>query len=373
MHGPKKAANLPSSAKICFKCKKKFSSEEDLTMHMEKMHKTSNQQLVCPICNYTSSSETEISQHVKEKHSFKCKECNREFPSSDELISHDYEEHRTNNVDSSTPPTTTCSKCGHLFSSKNELDIHSAAVHGRSNKPYDCPICTYTSTTEADVNNHVEETHVFRCKDCQSECSSQEELIRHISEMHETDPERIHICNRCSHEFAREDDLKQHMSLVHELSSSQTPHSCDKCGERLECESDMERHIQEDHITKAKVKNTLLIGDSNSKFQNPRLIEKALGGIGLFTPGVMHPRTGRAYCSTREWPNGRYPENNLMDKVMEQLSLREHSFLMFGAPLTDISNIGEIQSTEEKYKLAVESSENCIKVAERALKEFPKL
>ena len=62
-----------------------------------------------------------------------------------------------------------------------------------------------------------------------------------------------------------------------------------------------------------------------------------------------------------------------MDKAVEQLSLREHSFLIFGAPLNDISNIGEIQSTEEQYKLAIKSSENCIRVAERALREFPLL
>ena len=152
-----------------------------------------------------------------------------------------------------------------------------------------------------------------------------------------------------------------------------TTYNCDKCEDQFTLENDLESHIRESHITKAKIKNTLLLGDSNSKFQNQRLIEKALGGIGLFTPGVTHPRTGRAYCSTRDWPNARYPENNIMDKAVEQLSLREHSFLIFGAPLNDISNIGEIQSTEEQYKQAIKSSENCIRVAERALKEFPML
>ena len=62
-----------------------------------------------------------------------------------------------------------------------------------------------------------------------------------------------------------------------------------------------------------------------------------------------------------------------MDKAIEQLGLRDHSYLIFGAPGNDISNIGEIQSQEEQYKLAIRSSENCIMIAERALKEFPNL
>ena len=62
-----------------------------------------------------------------------------------------------------------------------------------------------------------------------------------------------------------------------------------------------------------------------------------------------------------------------MDKAIEQLSLREHSYLIFGAPVNDISNIGELESDTEKYRMAVKSSENCINIAERMLKHFPKL
>ena len=340
---------------------------------MDTEHRPSNKQFECPICNYTSSSETDIGQHIEEKHAFKCKECDNEFLTSAELISHDYEQHRTNNVDSSTLPTTICRKCGHRFSSKSELNTHTTSVHGTSSNKYDCPICNFRSPSEAEVNKHIEENHIFKCKDCPVECSSQEELLTHRSETHEAEVVSIHTCNNCSHEFDNEKDLKQHMSVVHEHKSPQMPLSCDKCGEQFSLENDLESHVQETHVSNSKYKNTLLLGDSNSKYQNPRLIEKALGGKGLFTPGVMYPRTGRAYCSTRDWPNSRYPENNLRDKALEQLSLRDHSFLIFGAPLNDISNIGEIDSQKEKYRLAVQSSENCIKIAEEVLKSFSKL
>ena len=135
----------------------------------------------------------------------------------------------------------------------------------------------------------------------------------------------------------------------------------------------LSKHVTEVHVSKCKVKNTLLLGDSNSKYQNPRLLEKVLGGRGLFTPGCINPRTGRAYCSTKDWPNSRYPDNNLENKVMEQLAVREHSHLMFGAPCNDISNIGDIQDISEKHRLAVKSSEICIAIAEKALRQFTKL
>ena len=39
-----------------------------------------------------------------------------------------------------------------------------------------------------------------------------------------------------------------------------------------------------------KAKNTLLVADSHSKYQNPRLIEReTLEGWGLFDPSFMHP------------------------------------------------------------------------------------
>ena len=148
---------------------------------------------------------------------------------------------------------------------------------------------------------------------------------------------------------------------------------CDKCHTYFQTKDDLNKHLSEVHISKLKVKNTLMLGDSMSKYQNPQLIEKAMGGRGLSTPGCSSPRTGRAYCSTRDWPNSHYPSNNLKDKVMEELKKKEHSYLLFGAPCNDITNIGVIENKSERYRLAIKSSENCIAIAEEALRKFQKL
>ena len=94
---------------------------------------------------------------------------------------------------------------------------------------------------------------------------------------------------------------------------------------------------------------------------------------GSFSTPSTHPRSGRAYCSTKDWPNSRYPENNIEDKVREELQIREQSHLVFGAPGNDITNIDNIADRAEQYRMAVKSSENCISTAEKALTDFPLL
>ena len=53
--------------------------------------------------------------------------------------------------------------------------------------------------------------------------------------------------------------------------------------------------------------------------------------------------------------------------------MREHSHLIFGAPCNDITNLGDIQDHSERNNLAIKSSKNCIKIAEKALEQFPTL
>jgi hypothetical protein len=183
-----------------------------------------------------------------------------------------------------------------------------------------------------------------------------------------------YICKKCSHKFDSNNELKDHMTHVHNNNNSSAPFNYDKCNEAFPSKNELKLHTGNTHVSQMKAKNTLLVADSHSKHQNPRLIEReALGGQGLFAPSFMHPRSGRAYCSSPDWPNSYYPENNLKDKIPELLRSREHSLLIFGAPGNDISNIGSMESQSERYRLAVKSSENCITIAEEALRMFPML
>ena len=134
------------------------------------------------------------------------------------------------------------------------------------------------------------------------------------------------------------------MTKVHNNNDPPTLFECDKCNKTFTNRNELKSHTDKTHVSRMKFKNTLLVADSHSKYQNPRLIEReSLGGQGLFAPSFMHPRVGRAYCSSPDWPNSYYLENNLKDKIPELLRSREHSLLIFGAPGNNISNIGSIE------------------------------
>ena len=217
-------------------------------------------------------------------------------------------------------------------------------------KQFDCPICSFQNPSEAEISKHIESKHTEKCMVCQIEFTCKSDMENHVTSVHKkVKSTEKHICKKCSHEFYSNNELKDH------------------CNEIFASKKDLKRHTDNTHVSKMKFKNTLLVADSHSKYQNPRLIEReALGGQGLFAPS-------RAYCSSQDWPNSYYPENNLKDKIPELLSSREHSLLIFGAPGNDISNIGSIESQSERYRLAVKSSENCITIAEEALRMFPLL
>jgi hypothetical protein len=119
---------------------------------------------------------------------------------------------------------------------------------------------------------------------------------------------------------------------------------------------------------------TLMIGDSHLKSINPRMVERAVGGR-LFTPGYTRPKVGRAYCSTRDWPGARFPENNITDMLPQLLNAREYTDVIVLAPSTDISNLKDItnSSMETVHNKAVESSINTVAAVEAALRDFPSL
>ena len=125
---------------------------------------------------------------------------------------------------------------------------------------------------------------------------------------------------------------------------------------------------------------------------NLRTIEKATGGK-LYTPRYLGGRRGRAYCSTKDWPEAVFPASNLVERVPQLLAGKEreqmvaghgrvagaapqdrfYSNLVIQAPCNDISNLLEIGDQETQYTMAEQSSRNTLTVMERALRDFPSL
>ena len=99
-----------------------------------------------------------------------------------------------------------------------------------------------------------------------------------------------------------------------------------------------------------------------------RMVEKGLGQRArLVTPGATRPGEDRAYCSTPDWPGARFKQNSLQQMVPELLGERRYKNMILMAPTNDISNLREIETSEEKERLAIQSAWNTILVAEEAL------
>jgi hypothetical protein len=178
---------------------------------------------------------------------------------------------------------------------------------------------------------------IFKCKDCSYQSQVRNSLNDHIAFKH------TFSCGQCRYMCSNSDKLDQHIALQHNKPNTDV------------------------------VVNTLMVGDSHIKTVKPRVVEKAVGGR-LFVPGYSRPRgQGRAYCSSRDWPNARFPDNSLEYKVPELLSERDYKNLIIQAPCNDITNLKVFKNEAYQYSLAEQSSYNTLAVAENALREFTSL
>ena len=151
---------------------------------------------------------------------------------------------------------------------------------------------------------------------------------------------------------------------------------CNRCDHTTTSERRMENHIRNMHTSPqlAQKSLTLLVGDSHLGSVNLREVGKVLGRGGmLVTPGATRPREDRAYCSTPEWPGARYPNNSLQQMVPELLGERKYSSMIMLAPTNDITNLKEVQSKQERERLAVESAKNTLTIAEKALESVDRV
>ena len=136
-------------------------------------------------------------------------------------------------------------------------------------------------------------------------------------------------CIECDHQELIEDNLIRHMenkhiTLFNQESSeptNQESYNCRKCDHSTSSKELQRQHIQVKHGKYVNSPNWFMIGDSHLNSVKPWMVEKATGGK-LFCPGSIHPKEGRAYCSTRQWPNAKFPHNNHTDMVPKLLSQR---------------------------------------------------
>ena len=132
-----------------------------------------------------------------------------------------------------------------------------------------------------------------------------------------------------------------------------------------------ENHIKNKQNKYKKSSNWFLVGDSHINSNKLRMVEKVTEGK-LFCKGFAHPKEGRAYCSSKDWPNAKYPGNNHTEMLPKLLIERPYTGGIILCPGNDISNLTKLDKAKQKI-MAEKTAINMLKVAERALEENPTL
>ena len=281
------SSGIKRNAFKCDKCRKVFSAERGLKIHIRKTHALQD-------INNSVQSEN-LSPNIgslEDKHSYRCNKCSRAFSAEKGLKIHLGKVHSENDAPSSSNPSAhvacsccnhgivfECSKCYKVFSAKQGLKIHMAKKHSEYNKESSCNV-----ENLAQVNSSFKLGKLFKRKKCGKDFSHDQGMKLHIRKAHTNQDRKNshqldHIstpvasssewdackCNNCGKGFSGRQGLKIHMGKIHAgqnrknadqpgnlsqpngSSDEEKSHKCDKCSRIFSCEQGLKIHMAKKH------------------------------------------------------------------------------------------------------------------------------
>ncbi|XP_037549076.1 gastrula zinc finger protein xFG20-1-like [Nematolebias whitei] len=184
----------------CFFCRSAFSSGGLLTRHIS--GHTGEKLLTCVICKKTFTLESELVIHMcagesSQHHQSRCEE---HIPASKQL---------------------SCSQCGENVSRSEDLDLH-LKLHTRENL-FSCSVCKACCSDKDSLIQHMR-IHTrqtqFTCHVCKKDFTWRRQLTKHM-EVHKK-RKKVFRCRACGAEFCTYYLLSKH-KVVHQ--SSEIPHN----------------------------------------------------------------------------------------------------------------------------------------------------
>ena len=252
-----------------------------------------------------------------------------------------------------------------------EFNTHKSTTHNK--KAFECPLCDYSSSSEAEITNHVDHSHPDKsvdpnqpsqCKDCQYTTHSTNQLKSHMSDKHSKQPKLLK-CPMCNYKNSLESKVTKHVEESHP-----EKYECDICKKSFENQTDLKTHTTVKHKQQAErnVDWGLIVGDSHIKSVQTRRLEKVCRGKRLRNPAKTSQKEGSAYTTTKYWPNARFPESNLEEKVPKLLSERKYDYLITLTPSNNIKNVENMEANEQ-YKLAEHTALETLAIVEKAIEK----
>ena len=136
-----------------------------------------------------------------------------------------------------------CTTCDLAFTTVGVYQMHMKKYH---DKALECEDCGMRFTLPNGLKRHRLTNHTQfprRCDDCGHLCTSKEEFIKHMEEVHDSglDVEMV-PCEQCGSLFRGHLSLKIHMKNQHEEDKQTYP--CDLCGKVLKNKYNLEYHMK---------------------------------------------------------------------------------------------------------------------------------
>ncbi|XP_014362572.2 zinc finger protein 2 homolog [Papilio machaon] len=217
----------------CGNCKKIFSSEHDLKLHLQ-IHAKSDA-WTCAECNKQFNCKKQLKRHIERHMEVKrhaCAACGKMFSEQYSLRRHE----RVHTGEVLHKPFA-CQLCDKRFRYSALLSAH-MAQHGGA-RPCTCVACGKTFASERLLTSHslVHRDHKpYKCHYC-------DKTFRHVSTRnthHRTHTgERPHVCARCGNTFIQRSNLVRHMR-VH---TGEKPYTCKVCDRKFGCGSSLKNHM----------------------------------------------------------------------------------------------------------------------------------
>ena len=224
---------------LCTLCERVFTSKYKLRSHMKTEHDFEcnlDQLFICHICHNRHNSYSDMNDHFVNEHEHKnehlCTNCDKVVSSKMLLTIHQMEAHEFNPIDNTfknAPQNLKviqekidkgglpCDQCHKVFSSHRTLTDHRKQFHDKSNH-IKCDLCDFTSFEPYRIKKHKQLKHEakhLKCNECGYACSTQQNLRRHISEVHLKI--RPHKCTKCDMAYERKRPLALHMLQEHNI------------------------------------------------------------------------------------------------------------------------------------------------------------
>lgn len=216
----------------CKMCQVKLKDYGYLFRHVSKLHKEHADveaykeeirplmRTPCPICGKMVSCISNISSHIRQKHS-------------------------------DISDRASCPLCHKTYKTAVSLRQHLRICHAPQEKRFVCNICQAKFAEKRGLTEHIncshETTVVFNCEVCGKSFLTKGRLRRH----HYIHGEFRHICRYCGKGFHLKDNMNKHIEIVHEQNKGKR-FECEYCKKKFSVKGNMVQHVMSVHYKKSQ-------------------------------------------------------------------------------------------------------------------------